>query len=82
MDLGVNGDHLTVVTYGKERPTCLDPVESCYQQNRRAIRGPALTAVMTCTLPRPPAWTAFSTAASSIRSFSTSERAGSGYYPA
>jgi peptidoglycan-associated lipoprotein len=35
MDLGVNGDHLTVVTYGKERPICFDPVESCYQQNRR-----------------------------------------------
>ena len=35
MDLGVNGDHLTVVTCGKERPICFDPVESCYQQNRR-----------------------------------------------
>lgn len=35
MDLGVNGDHLTVVTYGKERPICFDPVEACYQQNRR-----------------------------------------------
>ena len=35
MDLGVNGDHLTVVTYGKERPNCFDPVESCYQKNRR-----------------------------------------------
>lgn len=34
-DLGVNGDHLTVVTYGKERPICFDPKESCYQQNRR-----------------------------------------------
>jgi peptidoglycan-associated lipoprotein len=35
MDLGVTGDHLTIVTYGKERPICFDPVESCYQQNRR-----------------------------------------------
>lgn len=35
MDLGVNGDHLTVVTYGKERPICFHPSESCYQQNRR-----------------------------------------------
>lgn len=35
MDLGVNREHLTVVTYGKERPLCFDPVESCYQQNRR-----------------------------------------------
>jgi peptidoglycan-associated lipoprotein len=35
MDLGVNGDHLTVVTYGKERPICFDPLESCYRQNRR-----------------------------------------------
>jgi peptidoglycan-associated lipoprotein len=35
MDLGVNGDHLTIVTYGKERPICFDQIESCYQQNRR-----------------------------------------------
>ena len=35
MDLGVKGDHLTVVTYGKERPICYDPSEVCYQQNRR-----------------------------------------------
>jgi peptidoglycan-associated lipoprotein len=35
MDLGVNGNHLTVVSYGKERPLCHDPLESCYQQNRR-----------------------------------------------
>ena len=35
MDLGVNGEHLTFVTYGKERPICFDPVESCYQHNRR-----------------------------------------------
>jgi peptidoglycan-associated lipoprotein len=35
MDLGVKGDHLAVVTYGKERPVCYDPLESCYQQNRR-----------------------------------------------
>ena len=34
-DLGVNGNHLSVVTYGKERPMCFDPNESCYQQNRR-----------------------------------------------
>jgi peptidoglycan-associated lipoprotein len=35
MDLGVKGDRLTVVSYGKELPVCYDPLESCYQQNRR-----------------------------------------------
>ena len=35
MELGVNGDRLTVVSYGKERPFCHDLSESCFQQNRR-----------------------------------------------
>lgn len=35
MDLGVKGDRLIVVSYGKERPFCKDSSESCYQQNRR-----------------------------------------------
>ena len=35
MALGVKGDRLMVVSYGKERPFCNDRSESCYQQNRR-----------------------------------------------
>lgn len=35
MELGVKGDRLTVVSYGKERPFCNDLSESCFQQNRR-----------------------------------------------
>jgi peptidoglycan-associated lipoprotein len=35
IDLGIKGDRLTVVSYGKERPFCNDRTESCYQQNRR-----------------------------------------------
>ncbi|MGQ0810850.1 MAG: OmpA family protein [Nitrospiraceae bacterium] len=35
VELGVNANRLTVVSYGKERPFCKEPAESCYQQNRR-----------------------------------------------
>jgi peptidoglycan-associated lipoprotein len=35
MELGVKGNRLTIVSYGKERPFCHDRSESCYQQNRR-----------------------------------------------
>lgn len=35
VDLGIKGDRLTVVSYGKERPFCNDHSESCHQQNRR-----------------------------------------------
>jgi peptidoglycan-associated lipoprotein len=35
MELGVNTNRLTVVSYGKERPFCNDRSESCFQQNRR-----------------------------------------------
>lgn len=35
MALGVKGDRLTVVSYGKERPFCNDVSEWCFQQNRR-----------------------------------------------
>jgi peptidoglycan-associated lipoprotein len=34
--LGVPGDKLKTVSFGKERPICTDATESCYQQNRRA----------------------------------------------
>lgn len=35
VELGVPANQLTVVSYGKERPFCLEHAESCYQQNRR-----------------------------------------------
>ncbi len=35
LDLGVSPKQIGVVSYGKERPFCMDHTESCYQQNRR-----------------------------------------------
>ncbi len=34
-ELGVGGNKLAVVSYGKERPFCKEHDESCYQKNRR-----------------------------------------------
>ena len=34
--LGVPGDKLKTISYGKERPICTDPNEDCYLRNRRA----------------------------------------------
>ncbi len=34
--LGLPGDKLKTVSYGKERPICTDPTEECYARNRRA----------------------------------------------
>lgn len=34
---GVEGNRLTTVTYGKERPVALCSDESCWSQNRRAV---------------------------------------------
>jgi peptidoglycan-associated lipoprotein len=34
--LGVSGDKLKTVSYGKERPLCTDANEECYARNRRA----------------------------------------------
>ena len=34
--LGVAGDKLRTISYGKERPVCTDASEDCYQRNRRA----------------------------------------------
>jgi len=36
VSLGVPGDKLKTISYGKERPLCTDPSEDCYQRNRRA----------------------------------------------
>ncbi len=35
VELGVTPAHLSVVSYGKERPFCSEHTESCYSQNRR-----------------------------------------------
>lgn len=35
VELGVGANRLSVVSYGKERPSCNENAESCYQQNRR-----------------------------------------------
>lgn len=34
--LGVSGDRLKTISYGKERPVCTEATESCWQRNRRA----------------------------------------------
>jgi peptidoglycan-associated lipoprotein len=34
--LGVPADRMKTVSYGKERPTCTEGAESCWQKNRRA----------------------------------------------
>jgi peptidoglycan-associated lipoprotein len=37
VSLGVSGDRLQTVSYGKERPIEICSAESCYSQNRRAV---------------------------------------------
>ncbi len=36
VQLGLPGDRITVISYGKERPQCAESNESCWQRNRRA----------------------------------------------
>ena len=36
VNLGVNADNITTISYGKDRPFCTDNNEECWQQNRRA----------------------------------------------
>lgn len=36
ISLGINADHMTTVSYGKERPICMEHNEGCWQRNRRA----------------------------------------------
>ncbi len=35
-NLGVSGDRVSTISYGKEKPVCTAHNESCWQQNRRA----------------------------------------------
>lgn len=40
-DLGVAASQLQIISYGKERPFCIEHSEACWQSNRRAhFRGP------------------------------------------
>jgi peptidoglycan-associated lipoprotein len=41
VQLGVSGDRLKTVSYGKERPQCTESTEACWQKNRRAHFSPA-----------------------------------------
>ncbi|MEW5974713.1 MAG: peptidoglycan-associated lipoprotein Pal [Acidobacteriota bacterium] len=34
--LGISGDRMNTISYGKERPQCRETTEDCYQRNRRA----------------------------------------------
>jgi peptidoglycan-associated lipoprotein len=34
---GVDADRLVIVPYGTQRPTCQEPVDTCWAQNRRAV---------------------------------------------
>ncbi len=36
MQLGIPGESITTISYGKERPACEDHTESCWSKNRRA----------------------------------------------
>jgi len=35
-DAGIAPNRIRVISYGKEKPFCSDPTETCYQKNRRA----------------------------------------------
>jgi peptidoglycan-associated lipoprotein len=35
VSLGVSADRITTVSFGKEKPFCMQSTEDCYQQNRR-----------------------------------------------
>ncbi len=37
VSLGVDGSRINTVSYGKERPVCLESNEDCWAQNRRAV---------------------------------------------
>ncbi len=37
VSLGVPASRLSTISYGKERPVCLDSTETCWAQNRRSV---------------------------------------------
>jgi peptidoglycan-associated lipoprotein len=34
-DMGISGQRVSLISYGKEKPGCTDSTESCWQKNRR-----------------------------------------------
>ena len=34
-DMGISGQRISLISYGKEKPSCTDGTESCWQTNRR-----------------------------------------------
>ena len=40
IQLGVPGDRVRTISYGKERPVCTDATEECWQKNRRVHFSP------------------------------------------
>jgi peptidoglycan-associated lipoprotein len=40
VELGVPGDRIRTISYGKERPQCTESTEECWQKNRRAHFSP------------------------------------------
>ncbi|MEN6319701.1 MAG: peptidoglycan-associated lipoprotein Pal [Syntrophaceae bacterium] len=36
MDLGIAKDRVSTISYGKERPVCMESNEECWSKNRRA----------------------------------------------
>ena len=36
VSLGIQADRVRTISYGKERPQCTEPNETCWQSNRRA----------------------------------------------
>jgi peptidoglycan-associated lipoprotein len=37
VSLGVGANRLTTMSFGKERPVCVESSESCWSKNRRAV---------------------------------------------
>lgn len=37
VSLGIDGSRIKTISYGKERPVCLESNEDCWAQNRRAV---------------------------------------------
>jgi peptidoglycan-associated lipoprotein len=44
VNAGVNASRLTTISYGKERPVCVESTEACWAQNRRAVSALMVTA--------------------------------------
>ena len=36
VNLGISGDRISAISYGKSRPVCTESTEDCWQKNRRA----------------------------------------------